>query len=283
MPISQPGIKIKMVTNSIDFVDVTHIYESAPKSGKESVKYVALKDFSLSVADGEFLSVVGPTGCGKSTILNLAAGLLRPSAGHIDIYGQSHTASARTIGYLFQSDTLMAWRTALSNTTLGLEYRGVDRHERERKARAWLQKVGLSGAEGKYPHELSGGMRRRVSLAQMLVMEPDIILMDEPFSALDAQTRLLMENEVLEIWAENKRSVLFITHDLEEAISMSDRVIVLSSGPETHPIGDFIIDMERPRNLTEIRYTRRFNELYNDIWSVMKDEVLRGYRASLAL
>jgi len=152
--------------------------------------------------------------------------------------------------------------------------------EREERVRRLIDLIGLTGFEDRYPHELSGGMRKRVALAQMLILDPEIMLMDEPFSALDVQTRQLMENELLELWSADRKSVLFITHDLEEAIALSDRVIVLSAGPATRPIGEFIIDLPRPRDVNEIRMTPRFVELHTDIWHVMKDEVLKGYAQS---
>jgi NitT/TauT family transport system ATP-binding protein len=180
-------------------------------------------------------------------------------------------------GYLFQSEALMPWRTALDNVTAGLEFRGVARVEALERANDWLRRVGLGGFGHRYPHQLSGGQRKRVSLAQTLIMDPQIILMDEPFSALDVQTRQLMENELLDLWQADRKSVVFITHDLDEAIALSDRVVVLSAGPETHPIGDYIIDLPRPRDVSEIRMTPRFIELHSQIWRAMKDEVLKGY------
>jgi NitT/TauT family transport system ATP-binding protein len=183
----------------------------------------------------------------------------------------------RNAGYLFQTEALLPWRTALGNVTVGLEFRGVAREEAVRRAEGWLQRVGLRGNGHRYPHQLSGGMRKRVALAQTLILDPQIILMDEPFSALDIQTRQLMENELLELWSANRKSVVFITHDLEEAISLSDRVVVLSAGPESHPIGEFEIDLPRPRDVAEIRLTPRFIELHTKIWHTMKQEVLKGY------
>jgi NitT/TauT family transport system ATP-binding protein len=239
--------------------------------------YTAVKDVTLSIAEGEFVSVVGPTGCGKSTLLNVAAGLLRPSAGTLRVLGEPLTGINRRAGYMFQAEALMPWRSALDNVTAGLEFRGVARIEARRRGREWLERVGLAGFEDRYPHQLSGGMRKRVSLAQMLILDPQIVLMDEPFSALDVQTRQLMENELLELWSANRKSVIFITHDLEEAISLSDRVIVLSAGPATHPIGEFAIDLPRPRDVAEIRMTPRFMELHDRIWRSMKEEVLKGY------
>jgi len=240
--------------------------------------YCAVRDTTLAIADGEFVSVVGPTGCGKSTLLNIAAGLLRASSGEVKIFGEPIVGINAQAGYMFQAESLMPWRSALDNVTAGLQFRGVATAEAQRRGEDWLARVGLAGFGARYPHQLSGGMRKRVALAQMLILDPKIVLMDEPFSALDIQTRQLMENELLQLWEADKKSVLFITHDLEEAISLSDRVIVLAAGPGTHPIGEFIIDLPRPRDVAEIRMTPRFLALHEQIWSVMKEEVLKGYQ-----
>jgi NitT/TauT family transport system ATP-binding protein len=240
-------------------------------------RYTAVRDASLSVAPGEFVSVVGPTGCGKSTLLNVAAGLLAPSAGNVYVHGARLVGVNARAGYMFQVEALMPWRNALRNVTAGLEFHGVAAADAERRARDWLARVGLAGFEDRYPHQLSGGMRKRVALAQTLILDPEIMLMDEPFSALDIQTRQLMENELLELWSADRKSVLFITHDLEEAIALSDRVIALSAGPETRPLGAFVIDLPRPRDVAEIRLSPRFVELHEAIWQVLKSEVLKGY------
>jgi NitT/TauT family transport system ATP-binding protein len=253
--------------------DVTCVF--AAKSG--GARYTAVANASLTVAPGEFVSVVGPTGCGKSTLLNVAAGLLAPSSGRALIGGKPLAGINARAGYMFQAEALMPWRSALRNVTAGLEFRGVAPAEATRRAREWLTRVGLAGFEDRYPHQLSGGMRKRVALAQMLILDPQILLMDEPFSALDVQTRQLMENELLELWSANRKSVLFITHDLEEAIALSDRVVVLSAGPATRPIGEFAIDLPRPRDVSEIRLSPRFVELHEAIWHVLKSEVLKGY------
>ena len=242
-----------------------------------SKRYTAVKDTTLVVAPGEFVSVVGPTGCGKSTLLNVAAGLLEPSAGSVTVNGEPLAGINRHAGYLFQSDALMPWRNALDNVIAGLEFRGLSRPQALGKGNEWLKRVGLTGFGDRYPHQLSGGMRKRVALAQTLILGPQILLMDEPFSALDIQTRQLMENELLELWSADRKSVVFITHDLEEAIALSDRVVVLSAGPETHPIGEFRIDLPRPRDVSEIRLTPHFIELHSEIWHRMKSEVLKGY------
>ena len=243
-------------------------------------RYIAVRDTSLAIDAGEFVSVVGPTGCGKSTLLNVAAGLLAPSSGRALVHGVPLSGINARAGYMFQSDALMPWRNTLDNVTAGLEFHGIARNAAVPKAREWLMRVGLAGFENRYPHQLSGGMRKRVALAQMLILDPEILLMDEPFSALDIQTRQLMENELLELWSTDRKSVLFITHDLEEAISLSDRVIVLSAGPETHPIGEFAIDLARPRDVAEIRMQPRFTEIHEAIWQVLKSEVLKGYAQS---
>ena len=242
-----------------------------------SKRYTAVKDTTLVVAPGEFVSVVGPTGCGKSTLLNVAAGLLEPSAGSVTVNGEPLTGINRHAGYLFQADALMPWRNALDNVVAGLEFQGLPREQARQRGEQWLKRVGLAGFGDRYPHQLSGGMRKRVALAQTLILGPQILLMDEPFSALDIQTRQLMENELLELWSADRKSVVFITHDLEEAIALSDRVVVLSAGPETHPIGEFAIDLPRPRDVSEIRLTPHFIELHGEIWHRMKSEVLKGY------
>jgi NitT/TauT family transport system ATP-binding protein len=242
-----------------------------------SQRYTAVSDVSLSVRPGEFVSVVGPTGCGKSTLLNVAAGLLVPSSGVVKVFDEPLAGVNGRAGYMFQSEALMPWRDTLGNVIAGLEFRGERRDAAEARGREWLKRVGLGGFGDRYPHQLSGGMRKRVALAQMLILDPQILLMDEPFSALDIQTRQLMENELLELWSANRKSVVFITHDLEEAISLSDRVVVLSAGPASRPIGQFVVDLPRPRDVADIRLTPRFIELHTQIWRAMKEEVLKGY------
>jgi NitT/TauT family transport system ATP-binding protein len=244
--------------------------------------YTAVANATLTVGVGEFVSVVGPTGCGKSTLLNVAAGLLAPSSGTISVFGERLVAANgvnRRAGYMFQADALMPWRAGIDNVIAGLEFRGVPRARALQQGEEWLRRVGLAGFGDRYPHQMSGGMRKRLALAQTLILSPDILLMDEPFSALDVQTRQLMENELLALWAVDRKSVLFITHDLEEAIALSDRVVVLSAGPGTRPIGDFRIDLPRPRDVSEIRMTPAFLDLHRVIWAAMKEEVLKAYHA----
>ena len=244
-------------------------------------RYTAVQHVNLTVGAGVFVSVVGPTGCGKSTLLNVAAGLLAPSTGSVQVFGQPLQGLNARAGYMFQAESLMPWRTALANVMAGLSFRGMSDEQATSEAQDWLRRVGLGGFGDRYPHQMSGGMRKRVSLAQTLVMDPDIILMDEPFSALDIQTRQLMENELLALWAAKKKAVLFITHDLDEAIALSDRVVVLSAGAGSHPMGEFDIDIARPRDVAEVKMTPRFVALHAAIWDVLRGEVLKGYQQQL--
>ncbi len=239
--------------------------------------YTAVQGVDLEVGEGEFVAVVGPTGCGKSTLLNIIAGLRPPAAGEVRVFGERLRGLNRRAGYLFQQDALLPWKTALDNAALGLTFAGTPRAEAHRRANEWLAKVGLTGFGDRYPHQLSGGMRKRVALAQVLIMDPKILLMDEPFSALDVQTRQLMENELLRLWEEDQKSVLFITHDLEEAIALADRVVVMSAGPASQPIGNFKIGLSRPRDVTEIRLTEEFLEIHREIWNLLREEVMRAH------
>ena len=267
-----------MTTPAIELQDIACTFISKDAPGQ---RYTAVEHVSLTVGAGEFVSVVGPTGCGKSTLLNVAAGLLAPSRGTVRIFGQPLTGLNARAGYMFQAESLMPWRTALGNVMAGLEFRGMPPAEARAQAEEWLRRVGLGAFGDRYPHQMSGGMRKRASLAQVLVLDPDIILMDEPFSALDIQTRQLMENEVLALWQAKRKAVLFITHDLDEAIAMSDRVVVMSAGPASRPIGEFAIDIPRPRDVAEVKSTPRFLELHAAIWAVLRDEVLKGYQQQL--
>ncbi len=244
---------------------------------KGAKRYVAVEGIDLAVRPGEFVAVVGPTGSGKSTILNAAAGLLKPASGRVDIFGQPLGGLNGRAGYLFQADALMPWKSALDNVAVALEPRGVRRAVALERARAWLGRVGLATFTDRYPHMLSGGQRKRVALAQMLIRDPEILLMDEPFGPLDAQTRQIMGNLLLDLWAQNRKAVIFVTHDLEEAIALSDRVIVLSAGPAARIVGDFPVPLARPRDISEIRLEPRFHDLYREIWSCLRVEVTRAY------
>jgi NitT/TauT family transport system ATP-binding protein len=238
--------------------------------------YTALRDLNLVVEPGEFCAVVGPTGCGKSTTLALISGLEPPSAGEVRVFGEQVDGIGSGIGYVFQTDAVFPWKSVLDNVSAGPRFRGAPKGEADDQAREWIARVGLAGFEHHYPHQLSGGMRKRVALAQTLITNPRIILMDEPFSALDVQTRTLMENELLALWAASGASVVFVTHDLEEAIAMADRVVVLSAGPATIK-GSYTVDLARPRNVAEIRFDPGFNDIYQVIWNDLREEVLVSY------
>jgi NitT/TauT family transport system ATP-binding protein len=239
--------------------------------------YQAVNGIDLSVRAGEFVAVVGPTGCGKSTLLNAAAGLLQPAAGTVRIFGTPLAGLNRRAGYLFQQDALMPWKTALDNVAVALEPAGIGRSEAQARARAWLGRVGLAGFADRYPHMLSGGQRKRVALAQMLIRDHEILLMDEPFGPLDAQTRQIMGNLLLDLWAADRKAVLFVTHDLEEAIALADRVIVMSAGPAARLVGDYPVALERPRDIAEIRLDPAFHAIHKSIWASLRVEVQRAY------
>lgn len=245
--------------------------------GVKGARYTAVEGVDLAVAPGEFVAIVGPTGCGKSTLLNASAGLLKPSTGVVDIFGSRLSGLNPRAGYLFQQDALMPWKTALDNVAVALEPMGVSRSEALGQARGWLRRVGLSAFVDRYPHMLSGGQRKRVALAQMLIRDPEILLMDEPFGPLDAQTRQIMGNLLLDLWAANRKAVLFVTHDLEEAIALADRVVVMSAGPAAGLVGDFPVTLPRPRDIAEIRLEPAFHHIHKEIWSKLRVEVQKAY------
>lgn len=244
---------------------------------KRGEVYQAVRRADLTVAAGEFVSIVGPTGCGKSTLLNAAAGLLAPSAGTVQVFGTPLAGLNRRSGYLFQADALMPWKTARANVAVALEPQGVRAREAAERATAWLGRVGLATFLDSYPHMMSGGQRKRVALAQMLIRDPEILLMDEPFGPLDAQTRQIMGNLLLHLWAADRKAVMFVTHDLEEAIALSDRVVVMSAGPAATVIGDFTVGLARPRDTAEIRLDPEFHRIYQEIWSQLRTEVQKAY------
>jgi NitT/TauT family transport system ATP-binding protein len=242
--------------------------------------YTAVEKARLTVEHGEFVAIVGPTGCGKSTLLNVAAGLLEPASGSVRIFGEELSGLNREAGYLFQADALFPWKTAQDNVAIGLEIKGVARAEALAAAQRWLTSVGLGAFGNRYPHMLSGGQRKRIGLAQVLIRDPKILLMDEPFGPLDAQTRQIMGNLLLELLAADRKAVLFVTHDLEEAIALADRVVIMSAGPNARIIGDWPVHLPRPRDIFEVRLEKDFFSLHREIWSVLKAEVLKGYAQS---
>ncbi|WP_441241032.1 ABC transporter ATP-binding protein [Tardiphaga sp. 768_D3_N2_1] len=235
----------------------------------------ALEDFDLTIAPGEFMAVVGPTGCGKSTTLGLIAGLARPQGGEVTLFDAPVTGVDRRVGFVFQQDAVFPWRDVLGNVMAGPLFRGVAKDKAEAEARDWITRVGLKGFEHHHPHQLSGGMRKRVALAQTFINNPQVLLMDEPFSALDVQTRELMQEELLQLWAQAKSAVLFVTHDLDEAILLADRVAVLTTRP-ARVKSVHTIDLPRPRDVATLRYDERFIAIARKISDDLREEVLRA-------
>jgi NitT/TauT family transport system ATP-binding protein len=239
--------------------------------------YGVLSNLSFDVPRGQFVALVGPTGCGKSSVLNLVAGLLKPSAGSVRNGGHLLDSINRDAAYMLQQDALFPWKTVRDNVMLGPILRGVSKDQAALDAQTWIDRVGLRGLEKRYPSQLSGGQRKRVAMAQALVNRLPILLMDEAFSALDVQTRALMENKLLELWQEQKATVLFVTHDLEEAIALADRVLLFTAGPDARLKGDYPVRLPRPRNVAEARFIPGFAEIYESLWRNLKEEVMATY------
>jgi sulfonate transport system ATP-binding protein len=250
---------------------VSHVFNATDPTNANPV----LDNVSFEAAAGEFISIVGPSGCGKSTLLTFVSGLDSPSSGQVHIDGSPVRQVRRDVGFVFQRDALLPWRTVEQNVALGLKYRGISRSESRSRVADWIQRMGLAGMEDRFPSQISGGQRKRASIAATLVYEPRLLLMDEPLSALDVQTRSFIETDILEQWQEvsDSQTVLFVTHDLEEAITLSDRVVVLSRGPG-RIIADYKIDLPRPRDIWQIRTTEKFREYYSALWSHLSDEVV---------
>jgi NitT/TauT family transport system ATP-binding protein len=255
------------MTAFIEARDITLVFKS-----KDRAAVTALSNFNLQVARGEFVSIVGPSGCGKSTFLNMLLGLILPGAGEIRMNGARITGPGQERAMVFQEFGLLPWRTVQANVELGLELKGIPAAQRSAQAGELIKLVGLIGFERHYPHELSGGMKQRVGLARALATDPEVLLMDEPFAALDAQTRDLMQTELLQIWERTKKTVLFVTHSIEEAAYLSDRVVVMTARPGRTK-QDLRIVLPRPRDY-EMRLTPEFNEIKSRIWEVLKEELV---------
>ncbi len=242
------------------------------KSGRP---FEALGGVTLDVSEGEFLAIVGPSGCGKSTLLNMTAGLMRPSGGCVAYARQPVTTVNTRVGYLTQKDGLLPWLCVQDNVGLALEVRRVPAPERKATVARLIEVVGLQGFERHYPHELSGGMRKRAAMARTLVYEPQTLLMDEPFGALDAQLKLILQDELLRIWQASRKTVVFVTHDLDEAVTLADRVVVISARPGT--IKAVIpIDLPRPRDVFTVRRDPRFGDHFDAVWSALAEDLRRG-------
>jgi NitT/TauT family transport system ATP-binding protein len=234
-------------------------------------RFEALRDVSVDIEAGEFISIVGASGCGKTTLLRIADGLVRPTRGEVSVDGRPVSGPGPDRGFVFQQDALFPWRTVIDNVIFGLEVQGHHKAESHARADGLLRLVGLAGFEQHFPHELSGGMRQRANLARALTIDPDVLLMDEPFAALDAQTREIMQSELLRIWRTNKKTVMFVTHQIDEAVFLSDKVIVMTSRPgQVKAVLE--VDIPRPRDL-RVKRTPRFLELVDEIWKMIEEEV----------
>ncbi len=263
LPAGAPKLRIRDVVKGFD----------TPDGGR----YEALGGVSLDVAPGAFVSLVGPSGCGKSTLLRLVAGLAAPDAGEIAIDGRPVAGVNRQLGFVFQQDALLPWRTVYENVALGLRIRQLPERDVRARVGDWLARVGLRGFERYYPARLSGGMRKRVAIAQTLCYEPDVILMDEPFAHLDVQTRYYVEEDLMQLCADGRRTILFVTHDLDEAIGLADRVVVLTAGPSSRVRADEGVPLSRPRNLLAVRAAPEFAALSRALWQQLFEEVSRAY------
>jgi len=259
-------------------VTLSDVYLAFVKSGSSTAQ-LALDGISLEVKDGEFCTIVGPSGCGKSTILNLVAGLVAPTEGAVTYAGSQVTGINSAVGYVMQDDNLLPWRTLKANVELALELRGVSRRERAQRSGKLIRRVGLEGYEHHYPHELSGGMRKRASIIRTLIYDSRMILMDEPFGPLDAQTRLVLQNDLLMLWESARRSILFVTHDLVEAIALSDRIIVMSAAPSRIK-RVYSVDLPRPRDVYHIHEQPGFDTIYDQLWTDIREEIARMRPAS---
>lgn len=244
--------------------------------GKEFIargkKIVALEGLDLDVSEGEFLTIVGPSGCGKSTLLNLIVGLMRSTSGRITFRGAPIDGICTKIGYVTQKDNLLPWRTLVENVEIALEIRGESNSARRTRAREYIDRVGLAGFEEHYPHELSGGMRQRANIIRTLIYDPELILMDEPFGPLDAQTRIVLQDQLLTLWAASKKTIIFITHDLIEAITLADRVVLMSSRPGRIKSIE-TVSIPRPRDVFKIHESEQFRALYERLWQQLRPEV----------
>jgi NitT/TauT family transport system ATP-binding protein len=259
---------------AIELLNVTRSFVTPDGKVLTAIRY-----FSMTVRRGEFVAVVGPTGCGKSTTLSLITGLAQPTSGDVRLFGAPVSGIDPRIGFVFQQDAVFPWRSVIDNVSAGPRFRGMGAAQARELAQDWVKRVGLTGFEKHYPHQLSGGMRKRVALAQTFINGPEILLMDEPFSALDVQTRVFMQDELLSLWESSNASVVFVTHDLEEAIGLADRVIVLTSGPATVK-ASYEVPLPRPRVLSELRFDPQFVEISRTIWEDLRSEVMVSYQRS---
>ena len=254
---------------------INHAYE-----GVDGKPLVVLRDISFDAARGEFIAIVGGSGSGKTTLLRIVDHLIAPTSGSVLVDGEAVRSPGGKISFVFQTDSLLPWRTVVDNVAYGLDLRGVPKAEGRERSRKYLELVGLGSFASYYPHQLSGGMRQRVNLARALAVEPDVLLMDEPFAALDAQTRELMQLELMRIWRETKKTILFVTHQLDEAVFLADRVIALSARPGS--IREVVaIDIARPRDIA-VKRGAAFQAHVGRLWDLIESDVRRGFQDDLA-
>ncbi|MDR7480951.1 MAG: ABC transporter ATP-binding protein [Armatimonadota bacterium] len=254
----------------IEIRDVYKVF--VPRGGRERRAFVALHDVTLTIEAGRFVSLVGPSGCGKSTLLNIIAGLVRPTDGTVRHRGAPVDGVNTDVGYITQDDNLLPWRTLQENVELALEFRGIAPGERRQRAAQYIARVGLAGFEHHYPHELSGGMRKRAALIRTLIYEPAVVLMDEPFGPLDAQTRVIMQDELLRLWEGSGKTIVFVTHDLVEAIALSDEIALFSRSPGAIK-RVYRVPLPRPRDVFHIHADPHFPAFYTQLWSDLREEI----------
>lgn len=259
-----------MAGSLISISNVEHWFDAREGSG---APVRVLEQTSLQIASGEFVAIVGPSGCGKTTLLNMVSGFVQPQRGTVQMNGKAAKVGAPNVGYLFARDALVPWRTAGGNVALSMEFRNFSAAERREAVRRNLRDVGLGDFEDAYPAQLSHGMRQRVALARTLAPEPDTLLMDEPFSALDAQTRMVLQEQFVNLWERHTRTVILVTHDLGEAIALADRVVIMSRRPGRIK-ADFKIGLARPRHISDLHGNPKFHAVYEEIWDIFRDEVL---------
>lgn len=259
------------MSNKIVLDKLSQVYYIRDKDNSQKVKFQALKDFTLSIKEGEFVAIVGPSGCGKSTLLDILSGLFKADSGSITIDEKIVDGPALDRGFVMQSYALFPWRTVRKNVEFGLELKKIHKKERHEISNKFIELVGLNGFEDRYPHELSGGMKQRVAIARALAYDPEVLLMDEPFAAVDSQTRENLQDELLKIWEKTNKTIIFVTHSIEEAVLLADRVVVMTENPGT--IKEIIpIDLPRPRTNINIRNSEQYTAFVNRIWSLLHNE-----------
>jgi NitT/TauT family transport system ATP-binding protein len=263
-----------VMASKIELDRLRQVYYIKDHEKRRVEEFVALEDFTLSVEEGEFISVVGPSGCGKSTLLDIVSGLTKPKSGSISIDGNLVDGPALDRGFIMQSYALFPWRTVVKNVAYGLEVKHVPKKERSEICRQYIDLVGLNGYEDRYPNELSGGMKQRVAIARSLAYDPEVLLMDEPFAAVDAQTRELLQDELMRIWATTKKTIIFITHSIDEAVLLAGKVVVLTPHPGV--IKEILdIDLPRPRTASEMRVSPEFGWITHRVWELLQTETAK--------